>query len=88
MAEAFYGRNKAYGEGLDEPDSDRLAKALARNVYGAGDGVLAPMALDLSRHIRATAAALDQTPLPVFAAGDVQFPDLERIFSKSEADNG
>jgi cytochrome b pre-mRNA-processing protein 3 len=88
MAEAFYGRNKAYGEGLDEPDSDRLAKALARNVYGTEDAALAPMALGLTQHVRATAAALDQTPLSVFAGGEVQFPDLERILSKSEADNG
>jgi cytochrome b pre-mRNA-processing protein 3 len=87
MAEAFYGRNKAYGEGLDEPVSDRLANALARNVYGTEDAALAPMALSLAQHVRATAAALDQTPLPVFAGGDVQFPDLERILSKSEAEN-
>ena len=88
MAEAFYGRNKAYGEGLDEHDSNRLAEALARNVYGMDEVALAPMALSLTQHVRATAAALDQTPLPVFAGGEVQFPDLERILSKSEADNG
>jgi cytochrome b pre-mRNA-processing protein 3 len=88
MAEAFYGRSKAYGEGLNEPDSDRLTKALARNVYGMEDAALAPMALSLTQHVRATAEALDHTPLPVFAGGDVQFPDLERILTKNEAGNG
>ena len=88
MGEAFYGRSKAYGEGLDEPGSDRLPKALARNVYGREDVALAPMAVVLAQHVRATAEALDLTPLSVFASGDVQFPDLERALTRSEADNG
>jgi cytochrome b pre-mRNA-processing protein 3 len=87
MAEAFYGRSKAYGDGLDDPVSDCLAKALARNVYGMEDVALAPMALTLTQYVRVAAEALDQTPLSVFAEGDVQFPDLERILTKSEADN-
>jgi cytochrome b pre-mRNA-processing protein 3 len=88
MAEAFYGRNKAYGEGLDEHDSNRLAEALARNVYGMDEVALAPMALSLTQHVRATAEVLDQTPLSVFAGGDIQFLDPERILTKNEADNG
>ena len=87
MAEAFYGRGKAYGGGLDEPDSDRLAAALARNVYGKADVALAPKAPALARFVRATAAALDQTPLETFARGDVEFPELERGLAKTEAAN-
>jgi cytochrome b pre-mRNA-processing protein 3 len=86
MGEAFYGRSKAYGEGLDEPESERLAKALARNVYGDVDS--APMAPDLARHVRATANALDRTPIEVFARGEVQFPALRQVTAGSEADNG
>jgi cytochrome b pre-mRNA-processing protein 3 len=78
MAAAFYGRNKAYGEGLDEPADDLLAAALARNVYGVGDVTLAPLALDLARFVRATVDALEQMPLEMFAAGDVDFPEATR----------
>jgi cytochrome b pre-mRNA-processing protein 3 len=88
MAEAFYGRNKAYGDGLDEHVSNRLAKALARNVYGEEDVARAPMALSLTHHVRAAAEALDRTPLSVFASGDVQFPELAPTLTKREADNG
>jgi cytochrome b pre-mRNA-processing protein 3 len=88
MAEAFYGRNKAYEEGLDEPGSDRLAAALARNVYGKGDVALAPMAPILARFVRSCAAALDRTPLETFAAGEVEFPEPDAALAKSGARNG
>jgi cytochrome b pre-mRNA-processing protein 3 len=88
MAESFYGRNKAYGEGLDEPGSERLASALARNVYGAGDVALAPMAVRLAQFVRSAADALDRTPLETFAAGEVEFPELKHALAGSEAGNG
>ena len=87
MAEAFYGRNKAYGEGLEAPGSDRLASALARNVYGITDLAQAPMAPRLAQFVRATADALDRTPLETFAGGDVAFPEW-RAPARSEADHG
>jgi cytochrome b pre-mRNA-processing protein 3 len=88
MAEAFYGRNKAYDEGLDAPETDRLAAAVARNVYGQGDVALAPMAPILARHVRASADALDQTPLETFAAGEVEFPEPGDALATIEARNG
>jgi len=88
MAEAFYGRLKAYAEALDEPGSDRLGGALARNVYGVADVALAPMAPHLARLVRAAADALDQTPLEAFAAGEVEFPALKRAPAKTEAGHG
>ncbi|MEM7566412.1 MAG: ubiquinol-cytochrome C chaperone family protein [Pseudomonadota bacterium] len=56
VAEAFYGRAKAYGEALDADDRAALADALARNVYAepphadalaglAGDAVVLDAAL-------------------------------------------
>ncbi|MCI5044984.1 MAG: hypothetical protein MRY72_09830, partial [Aquisalinus sp.] len=33
LAEAFYGRVRAYGNALDEEDREALGNALARNVY-------------------------------------------------------
>jgi cytochrome b pre-mRNA-processing protein 3 len=88
MAEAFYGRNKAYGEGLDEPYSDRLAGALARNVYGVEHLALAPMARNLERFVHAAVGALDQIPLETFARGEVEFPELKRGLAKTEVEHG
>ncbi|MDF2096234.1 ubiquinol-cytochrome C chaperone family protein [Aquibaculum arenosum] len=34
MGEAFYGRSKAYDDGLDSSDATDLREALVRNVYG------------------------------------------------------
>jgi len=42
---------------------NRLAGALARNVYGAADAGLAPMARGLAQFLIATAEALDRIPL-------------------------
>jgi len=75
MAEAFYGRNKAYAEGLAAPGNDRLAEALARNVYGAASLAEAPYAPALARFARDCAAALDRLGLEDFAAGRIAFPE-------------
>jgi cytochrome b pre-mRNA-processing protein 3 len=88
MGEAFYGRNKAYIEGLAEADSDRLARALARNVYGVAELTLAPKAARLARHVRAVAEMLERTPIDAFAGGNVEFPELQRDMADSGFDHG
>ena len=88
MAEAFYGRSKAYGEGLDEPGVDRLNRALARNVYGVADVALAPSAPSLAEFVRAAADTLQRTPLETFAAGEVEFPAPRRVVAETEASHG
>jgi cytochrome b pre-mRNA-processing protein 3 len=88
MGEAFYGRNKAYDEGLAAAASDRLVRALARNVYGVEDLAFAPMAVRLARYVRAVADALERTPIEAFAAGNVEFPELEQDLAKSGAGHG
>jgi cytochrome b pre-mRNA-processing protein 3 len=75
MAEAFYGRMKAYAEGLAEPASDRLERALARNIYGVEDVAAAPAAPTLARYAREIAGALDRQSVEEFAAGRVAFPE-------------
>jgi cytochrome b pre-mRNA-processing protein 3 len=75
MAEAFYGRMRAYAEGLDERAGDRLERALARNIYGVEDVAAAPAARGLARYMRDLAAALDRQSLEEFAAGRVAFPE-------------
>jgi cytochrome b pre-mRNA-processing protein 3 len=88
MGEAFYGRIKAYGEALDAPNPDRLASALARNVYGIAEAGRAPMAVALAPHVRALADRLEETPFEVFARGDVEFPDVARSSVNIEAAHG
>lgn len=48
MGEAYYGRSKAYDDGLDGADANSLREALVRNVYGTtkppGEEVLAALA--------------------------------------------
>ena len=88
MAEAFYGRNKAYGEGLDAPGADLLAAALARNVYGVADVAEAPEAPALAALARAAADALDRTPLETFARGEVEFPAFAPAREATEAGHG
>ena len=75
MVEAFYGRNKAYAEGLAEPEGDRLERALARNVYSAETLAAAPAAPALARYARACVAALDAQGIDDFAAGRIAFPE-------------
>jgi cytochrome b pre-mRNA-processing protein 3 len=84
MAEAFYGRNKAYAEGLDEAGTERLALALARNVYGAASLADAPAASVLARFVRLSAEALDGQPLSAFADGRVVFPELSLAHTSGE----
>jgi cytochrome b pre-mRNA-processing protein 3 len=88
MAEAFYGRNKAYGEGLDAAGCELLAQALARNVYGVGDVALAPAARGLAELVRATADGLDRAPLETFARGEVEFAEIARVPARAETDHG
>jgi len=70
MAQAFYGRVKAYDESF-RGDDTALAAALARNVY-AGK-VDAPHAAELARYCRTTDAALAQADFTALAAGAFSF---------------
>jgi cytochrome b pre-mRNA-processing protein 3 len=71
MAEAFYGRIRAYEEGLAGDDA-ALGRALARNLYGT-----APASSELAAHIvgyaRREVARLASEPAAVLIAGDIAF---------------
>lgn len=79
MAEAFYGRAKAYADGLAEPASEDLARALARNVYGVESLDEAPAAPGLACYVRACAAALEEQDVANFAAGRINFPEPSAV---------
>jgi cytochrome b pre-mRNA-processing protein 3 len=84
MAEAFYGRNKAYAEGLAETSGDRLERALARNVYGVENVADAPAAPALARFARQCAEALDRQTLEQFSTGRVVFPQASVALAQEE----
>lgn len=69
MAEALYGRAKAYRDALNADDHSALAAALARNVFA---GVIGPPgARPLAKYVEAAAKALASTAVST----DLSFPD-------------
>jgi cytochrome b pre-mRNA-processing protein 3 len=75
LAEAFYGRNKAYAAGLAEASDALLTQALVRNVYGVPEIAEAPCAAALTRYVREVATALDGQRVEDFARGEAFFPE-------------
>jgi len=74
MRAAFYGRSAAYAAALDARSRPELEAALARNVYGAGQGQ-APMAAALAAYVCAIDSALAATPLEAFLTGRFRYPE-------------
>lgn len=73
MGEAFYGRASAYDAGLADRSGDRLADALARNIWpDVPDG--RRRADDLAGWVRDADATLADRSAAELAAGDLQFP--------------
>jgi cytochrome b pre-mRNA-processing protein 3 len=71
MAEAFYGRVRAYDEGLAGGDAE-LRAALGRNLYGTAEAT--PARLErMAIYLRREAVALAAQPAAGFAAGIVAF---------------
>jgi cytochrome b pre-mRNA-processing protein 3 len=73
MAEAFYGRNKAYDDALAGHDCDQFAAALARNVYRDKHSP-AREAQPLARRAFAVAEALERVPIEAFMEGRFKYP--------------
>jgi cytochrome b pre-mRNA-processing protein 3 len=72
FAEAFYGRQAAYLAALDAADPQAFEKALARNIYPAGD---AAAAARLAQYGRAAVRRLDAQDDSALLRGDVVFPE-------------
>jgi cytochrome b pre-mRNA-processing protein 3 len=76
MAEALYGRIKAYEAALAEPGEGALEAALRRNLYGTlGMPRLSDLAA-VARYVRQQDAALAAQPLSSLLAGHVDFVPL------------
>lgn len=74
MGSAFYGRNAAYAAALDGSSEPELARALARNVYGATGPEAGPKAEVLAHYIASLEAALGSVPIEAFTTGGFRFP--------------
>jgi cytochrome b pre-mRNA-processing protein 3 len=79
VAEAFYGRAKAYEEALGTGDGPALDAAVARNVFDQADVALG--ARRLAAYMRETATRLDGQEGDALIRGEVGFPDPEVIVS-------
>jgi cytochrome b pre-mRNA-processing protein 3 len=75
VAEAFYGRAKAYDAGLTGNDPAALEVAVARNVFGAAEPPLG--ARRLAAYMRETSRRLNAQEPQSLARGELDFPDPE-----------
>jgi cytochrome b pre-mRNA-processing protein 3 len=71
FAEAFYGRQAAYLAALDAADQRVFEKALARNIFSAGNDA---GAVQLARYARAAVTGLDAQDDGALIRGEVVFP--------------
>jgi cytochrome b pre-mRNA-processing protein 3 len=74
FAEAFYGRQAAYLAALGAADQRVFEKALARNIFPAGDDA---GAAQLARYARAAVIRLDAQDDSALGGGEVIFPSPE-----------
>jgi cytochrome b pre-mRNA-processing protein 3 len=72
IGEAFYGRKRAYEAAMAAPGRDKLAAALARNVYGAAPGEAAER---LAAYMQDARRVLAATEAAVLQKGQVDFPN-------------
>lgn len=84
LAQAFYGRAKAYTEALDSADEPALRDALARNLFGSSiEAELVPARL--IAEIRNLNVALDESDLTALLAGRALEPAINRVHEGSAA---
>jgi cytochrome b pre-mRNA-processing protein 3 len=77
VAEAFYGRAKAYEEALAADGVEPLAAALGRNVFGVPEPPLG--ARRLAAYMRETASRLANQGAAALARAECDFPDPQTI---------
>jgi cytochrome b pre-mRNA-processing protein 3 len=72
MARGFYGRIRAYQDGVDSADS-ALAAALQRNLFGTVRGS-APHIAGMAEYVHAAVAELARQPTAELLCGHVRYP--------------
>ena len=74
IAEAFYGRKRAYEAALAAPEPDQLAAALARNIH-AGAAADSASVERLAAYVREAVRRLAAIDGAVLLRGHIEFPD-------------
>ena len=82
MARGFYGRIRAYQEGVERDDSS-LAAALERNLFGTVRGS-APRIGAMAEYVRASVRELARQHAPELLCGRVRFPIPEAVEQGAE----
>jgi len=77
VAEAFYGRCKAYEMALASEDGAQLTNVVARNIFG--DTTLVAGAQRLADYIREAISHLGTQEAAAIARGELEFPDPLRV---------
>jgi cytochrome b pre-mRNA-processing protein 3 len=77
VAEAFYGRSKAYESALAGASADALAAVVARNVFGVAEPGLG--ARRLAAYIREAADRLGGQETAALVRGELNFPDPDKV---------
>jgi cytochrome b pre-mRNA-processing protein 3 len=83
IAQAFFGRAKAYDEAFASADPQALAIALSRNLLGEPREV-PPQARTLERYVRESMLALDRVGLDAFTSGVPPLPDPVRFVGEED----
>jgi cytochrome b pre-mRNA-processing protein 3 len=74
MAEAFFGRIRAYDEALLSGERAKLVDAIERNVFP--DGAPAGVGERIADYVEAAVVALAAQPLPVILSGKLDYSSL------------
>jgi cytochrome b pre-mRNA-processing protein 3 len=74
IAEAFYGRKRAYEAALAAPEPNQLPAALARNIH-AGSNTDSARVARLAAYVRAAVATLAAIDGAALRRGELVFPD-------------
>jgi cytochrome b pre-mRNA-processing protein 3 len=77
VAEAFYGRAKAYESALADDSAGVLEAAVTRNVFGVTEPPLG--ARRLAAYMREASRRLDQQTPGALARAELEFPDPETV---------
>ena len=72
MARGFYGRIRAYQDGIESADS-ALAAALERNLFGTVPGS-SPQIAEMAKYVHAAVGELARQPAAELLSGRVRFP--------------
>jgi cytochrome b pre-mRNA-processing protein 3 len=72
MARGFYGRIRAYQDGIESADS-ALAAALERNLFGTVAGS-SPQIAEMAKYVQAAVGELARQPAAELLSGRVRFP--------------